>query len=168
MSTPPPPEWNQESADGQPEARAEQQGANSQPEARIEQEPAAEPEVDIGDGAAEGGATGRQGQTNGEDAAKVGADREQGRFSERHRTVLGVIAIVVSLAIAGLLAALGPAVEPPPGPRGVAVRWGASACWFLLAVVFSAWTMRVKQATVQRLSYVVLGCYVLYVVARFL
>ena len=89
-------------------------------------------------------------------------------FSERHRPTLGVIAVVVSLAVAVFFAVVGPAVEPPEGLRGVIVRWGAPVCWFLLAVVFTTWAMRMKPRITQRLSFVVLGFYLVYMTARFL
>ena len=89
-------------------------------------------------------------------------------FTERHRTVLGAIAVLVSLAVAAFFAVVGPAVEPPSGVRGVIMRWGAPACWALLAVVFTTWGLRMKPQVTQRLSFVVLGCYLIYMTARFI
>lgn len=79
---------------------------------------------------------------------------------------VGAVAVLACLAVAAFFAVAGPASAERPGALGTALRWGTPAIWVLLAAVAAAWTMRVRREIVNRMGFVVLGAYLLYLIVR--
>ncbi|HLS13071.1 MAG TPA: hypothetical protein VK095_01010 [Beutenbergiaceae bacterium] len=114
---------------------------------------ATSPEEPAPDGAAEAGAAGRE--------PTARAVRR-----ERFRTILGALTVLACLAVAVFYGLSAPDPDLHPGARGVALRWGVPTLWVLLAVTLTTWTMRLPEKLTRLLSYLVLACFVFYMVLR--
>lgn len=74
--------------------------------------------------------------------------------------------MLACLTVAVFYALSAPDPDLHPGARGVALRWGVPALWVLLAVTLTTWTMRLPEKVTRVLSYLVLACFVFYMVLR--
>ncbi|MGC0249778.1 hypothetical protein [Pseudactinotalea sp. Z1748] len=131
-------------------------------------EPGGKP-AEPGGAAASGGAAGGA-EGTGPTPQIAGPDSEPAKapatFTERHRVPVGAVAVLLCLAVAAFFAVAGPAGAERPGALGTALRWGTPAIWVLLAGVAAAWTMRVRREVVNRMGFVVLGAYLVYLIVR--
>ncbi len=101
-----------------------------------------------------------------DDGAQDGADDARVPFTERHRTAVGVLVVVLCLAVAVFFAVVGPAGADEPEPWGPILRWAAPVLWVGLAAVAGAWAAGVRQVAVNRMAGVVLVAYLAYLVVR--
>lgn len=94
------------------------------------------------------------------------AERPPEGFTARHRTVVGAIFVLLCLGVAGFFAVVGPASAAEPGLMGTVMRWATPVIWVALAGVAAAWAFGANRKVINALASVVLGAYLLYLIAR--
>lgn len=129
-----------------------------------DREPGPDPADQAQAGGAQAGGAGETGAHTPEPDS--GQQPAGGGTTARTRIAVGVVFAVLCLGVAGFFAVVGPASAAEPGLMGTVMRWATPVIWVALAGVAAAWAAGANRKIINTMASVVLGFYLLYLIAR--